>query len=209
MNEGTRTGGAEGFKFDSLLKLTQTKSADGKMTVLDYIVMTFVAKNERSVLALSSEFPDCSAASRMAISDMVNDVRSLKMGLDRCKTELVNMKNEQSDKRVTRSMKSQFGTTEKSSSTTSLANSNPRSAMLSAIASRQTEDVVLVTKDMESSLGNRSQSFSPGVVRLETFLKEASIKLTKLESERDCAIESCQVRFTRLILHLLHPTKSC
>eukprot|EP00957_Ditylum_brightwellii_P078795 5991267-Ditylum_brightwellii.AAC.1 len=33
MNEGTRTGGAEGFKFDSLLKLTQTKGGvDGKTT---------------------------------------------------------------------------------------------------------------------------------------------------------------------------------
>ncbi|GMH57076.1 hypothetical protein TL16_g02284, partial [Triparma laevis f. inornata] len=41
MNEGTSKGSADGFTFDSLLKLTQTKSFDGKMTILDYIVMTF------------------------------------------------------------------------------------------------------------------------------------------------------------------------
>jgi hypothetical protein len=53
MNEGTRTGGAAGFKFDSLLKLTQTKSSDGKMTVLDFLVTILVGKGQRDTLKLS------------------------------------------------------------------------------------------------------------------------------------------------------------
>jgi hypothetical protein len=58
MNEGTLNGGVEAFKFESLSKLSQTKSADGKMTVLDYIVETFIEKGERDALNLLSEFPD-------------------------------------------------------------------------------------------------------------------------------------------------------
>lgn len=58
MNEGTLNGGVEAFKFESLPKLSQTKSFDGKTTVLDYIVETFIEKGERQALFLTSEFPD-------------------------------------------------------------------------------------------------------------------------------------------------------
>ena len=94
MNEGTRTGGAAGFKFDSLLKLTQTKSSDGKMTVLDYIVMIFVAKEKRETLHLTEDFPDCQVAGRMLITEMVNDVNNMKAALKKCETELENLKKD-------------------------------------------------------------------------------------------------------------------
>ena len=58
MNAGTLNGGVDAFKFESLPKLSQTKSNDGKTTVLDYIVETFIEKGEREVLLLISEFPD-------------------------------------------------------------------------------------------------------------------------------------------------------
>lgn len=58
MNEGSLDGGVEAFKFESLPKLSQTKSADGKTTVLDYIVDTFIEKGERETLFLNSDFPD-------------------------------------------------------------------------------------------------------------------------------------------------------
>lgn len=57
MNEGTLDSGVEAFKFESLPKLSETKSADGKTTVLDYIVETFIEKGERQALFLVSEFP--------------------------------------------------------------------------------------------------------------------------------------------------------
>ena len=57
MNAGTLDGGVEAFKFESLSRLSQTKSADGKTTVLDYIVETFIEKGERQALLLTSEFP--------------------------------------------------------------------------------------------------------------------------------------------------------
>jgi hypothetical protein len=62
MNEGTRRVEQLGFKFDSLLKLTQTKSSDGKMTVLDFLVTILVGKGQRDTLKLSLDFPDCQTA---------------------------------------------------------------------------------------------------------------------------------------------------
>ena len=58
MNAGTLHGGVEAFKFESLPKLSETKSADGKTTVVDYIVETFIEKGERQALFLMSEFPN-------------------------------------------------------------------------------------------------------------------------------------------------------
>ena len=58
MNAGTLNGGVEAFKFESLPKLSQTKSADGKTTILDYIVEAFIEKGDRQSLLLMSEFPN-------------------------------------------------------------------------------------------------------------------------------------------------------
>ena len=47
MNAGTLNGGVEAFKFESSPKLSQTKSAVGKTTILDYIVKAFIEKGDR------------------------------------------------------------------------------------------------------------------------------------------------------------------
>ncbi len=95
MNEGTRSGDAIGIKFESLLKLTQTKSKDGKMSVLDYIVGMFIARSNREALKLSSDFPQCSTASRILITDIVSNFTSLESSLKVCKTEQKKMQAEQ------------------------------------------------------------------------------------------------------------------
>lgn len=38
LNSGTKNGGAHGFRLNSLLKLSETKSTDGNATVMDYLV---------------------------------------------------------------------------------------------------------------------------------------------------------------------------
>ena len=48
MNQGTHAGDARGFKLDSLLKLTQTKSHDKKMTVLDFLVESEAEETSKS-----------------------------------------------------------------------------------------------------------------------------------------------------------------
>jgi len=94
MNEGTRTGGAAGFKFDSLLRLTQTKSSDGKTTVLDFLVTVFVEKDQRGTLDLLSDFPECHTAGRMVIGDLLSSAKELKLALEKCRTELDLLRSE-------------------------------------------------------------------------------------------------------------------
>lgn len=74
MNEGKVDGGVDAFKFESLPQLSQTKSADGKTTVLDYIVETFIEKGERRALSLMFEFPEIQKSSRLLIGDLVGDM---------------------------------------------------------------------------------------------------------------------------------------
>ena len=50
MNAWTGTEGAAGFKFDSLHKLTQTKSMDDTITVLDYFVWVFIEKDNKLLI---------------------------------------------------------------------------------------------------------------------------------------------------------------
>ena len=88
-------GDAVGIKFDSLLKLSQTKSKDKSMSVLDYIVATFIGKNEREILNLAVDFPQCTTASRILITDIVGSFTSLESSVKACKTELSKMRNEQ------------------------------------------------------------------------------------------------------------------
>ena len=84
---------------DSLLKLTQTKSADGKTTVLDYLVEdVFIAKGQRQKLDLTSDFPECSTAGRMLIGDLVAEVKAMQDSLSQCNSELEALRKEANGK---------------------------------------------------------------------------------------------------------------
>jgi len=158
MNEGTRTGGAAGFKFDSLLKLTQTKSSDGKTTVLDYLVMIFVAKNMRKTLQLNKDVLDCQEGSRMLLGDMNSETKSTIDGLNRCKTELENLKKENGMIAVSEKIRSPLPT------------SNLKADFLSAIKARGDDSA---TKEPPAS-----SSFNPRADLL------AAIKARGTEEER-------------------------
>ena len=58
----------------------------------------FIARNERDVLNLSSDFPQCPTASRILITDIVSNFTSLEASLKVCKTELSKMKTDQSNR---------------------------------------------------------------------------------------------------------------
>lgn len=133
MNEGTRTGGAAGFKFDSLLKLTQTKSSDGKMTVLDFLVTILVAKGQRDTLKLSLDFPDCQTASRTLITDLVSEVNNLTQYLKQCEDEFQAMTNEVFGRKTTQ----RLGT--KADSSSDSAPSASRMEAMTSLLSRASE----------------------------------------------------------------------
>jgi len=265
MNEGTRTGGAAGFKLDSLLKLTQTKSTDGKVTVLDYIVMTFVAKDQRDALNLALEFPDIKVASRIMISEIISDVVTMRSGLKRCQTEVYNMKKDQHSKKnpkkksagmvgdrstlmaaiksgrktgnddnnslqdsrralfasikakrvdnETKGMDSMKSLLSEIRDRTSDKIEPPRNAFLASIRELRTDEekpnkgldgrksLLLEIKNRKSAsrIDENDEStfenidFSPGVKRLEDFIKDASSTMGMVEHQRDSTMEQCKV----------------
>ena len=213
MNAGTRTGDAAGFTFDSLLKLTQTKSMDGKTTVLDYIVMIFIEKDQRSVLNLESDFPECQTVSRTLLSDLMGEARSMRKSVKDCRTELMKVKNDQSDKRVTRSMSKKFGNLS-NKATSAESGIEPRNALFNAIHSLKRDEEENDNdprKNLLSSIKNRclenasesdqnnkqiskTSDFTPGVLRLQKFIEDANSTMILLENEIKETVESCKVR---------------
>ena len=200
MNEGTCKGDAMGFKFDSLQKLTQTKSVDGKKTVLDYIVMTSIENNERSLLDLSSDIPDCQKASRIQIGDAINDTALLQKELKECKTELTKMKNDQARRPVTRSMANPEQSPEV----------DPRKALMALIANRNNSDKVNKNTSIQNPLfgainktkegNNQSKAISldlkklsPGLIRLDKFINDTNIDIKRLGQIKQSAIQACKV----------------
>ena len=202
MNEGTRTGGAAGFKFESLLKLTQTKSTDGKMTVLDYLVRTFMAKAERHVLDLAAEFPEVQDASKLLVNDMLNEVRSLKANLENAEKELEAMKIDQEPKLINHPSRGFVSTK---------GGSDPKAGIFAAIKARKSDedssenegvkgrnasksDGYNIESSSQPSLG-KNVEYSPGVRRLELFIYKGKYKYDKIRIVEEEAIESCRVSY--------------
>lgn len=70
MNRGSWKGSATGFRLGSLIKLVQTKSTDGKSTLLDYLILVL---NERALGGSTS----CDAA--LTIDDELALIKKAKM----------------------------------------------------------------------------------------------------------------------------------
>jgi Formin Homology 2 Domain len=192
MNEGTRTGGAAGFRFDSLLRLTQTKTSDGKVTVLDYLVMVFVSKGESDTLDLVADFPDCHQASRLLLSDMTSEVKLLGESLNQCKSELASMEEDEASLRQTNEKPA-----------TSSDNFLKRNQFLAAIAgtigiqninSNPTGSIDVVNHG--ESGRNEPPSFentlSGGIKRLRNFVDTMEESFATLVRQRDEALEACK-----------------
>jgi hypothetical protein len=204
MNEGTRTGGAAGFKFDSLLRLTQTKTADGKITVLDYLVKIFVERGQRDSLDLLSDFPECQVASRMLISDMNEEVMNLRKSLNQCRNELNDLRKDYAKPSETapsedtrsqlfasiRARKQQL--TPNSESRPSQQGFAQRDLFLAAIKEKSCEKKIPEKNVSKKSLGDLDNSLASGVKRLNDFINEVEPAFSTLESHRDEALEACK-----------------
>lgn len=205
MNAGTLDGGVEAFKFESLPKLSQTKSADGKTTILDYIVESFIEKGDREILLLVSEFPTIQDSCRLSICDLMNDLNSLRNDYKQCKSELTSMKRDQSSKRVTRSMskkinnecyvddpkgalfaaiKSRISQKTDVSSTSS----DPRQALFAAIQNKKRPESAETDADSPTS----DVQYTPGVHHLQKFLNYSKSILSLAENDQDGAVRACK-----------------
>lgn len=59
LNSGTKNGGAHGFRLNSLLKLSETKSTDGNATVMDYLVQVLYDRST-AVDVIGDDLPSTS-----------------------------------------------------------------------------------------------------------------------------------------------------
>lgn len=203
MNEGTRTGGAAGFKFDSLLRLTQTKSSDGKMTVLDFLVAVFVEKGQRQTLDLQSDFPECNNASRMAIGDLLGGVKEIKEALICCQEELISLKDEAAQS-IQEPSWTHNNDRDRATQTTSLPKRIDFIATMKERPNKDTEPIggpihcgqiePCDSAVFDSSNGRdfERNTLQGGIVRLEKFLKEATKTCSMLDESRKEALDACR-----------------
>eukprot|EP00984_Skeletonema_dohrnii_P032541 scaffold26886_cov96-Skeletonema_dohrnii-CCMP3373.AAC.1 len=202
MNEGSLDGGVEAFKFESLPKLSQTKSADGKTTVLDYIVETFIEKGARETLFLDSDFPDIQESCRLSINDLCGDVNTLRKNYQLCKTELSSMKKDQAPKPA-KGIPKKMNEGEAADPRKALfaaiqrrgANDDDNSAKPPPADPRQALFAAIKNKGADASTTTAPGSnikYSRGVKRLESFIWKAEASLSLTERDQGAALRACK-----------------
>ena len=122
----------------------------------------------------------CQESSRLSIGDLISEMNSLRKDYNLCKTELTKMKNDQSSKRVTRSMakkinneseaedprKALFAAITARATKKEEPAADPRQALFAAIKSRKQESA----EDNNESIDTADTEYTPGVKRLQDFL---------------------------------------
>ena len=97
MNGRTARGGAYGFKLSTLTKLGDTKAADNKKNLLQWIVET-LDKKEPDMLLLSDDLVAVSGAASVPFSSLGSDVATLKQGLTALQNALAQIPRSPHDK---------------------------------------------------------------------------------------------------------------
>lgn len=87
MNQGTHAGGARGFKLDSLLKLSQTKSHDKKTTVLDFLVESEAEHGVAKAGLWVGELQGMDEAARLGRKELNAEFMQLQSGMEQIKRE--------------------------------------------------------------------------------------------------------------------------
>ena len=132
-------------------------------------------------------------------------MNSLRKDYNLCKSELTKMKNDQSSKRVTRSMAKKINDESEVE--------DPRKALFAAIKARvpkETEEgtsvdprqvlfAAIKNRKQETSEGNNetdasNTDYTPGVQRLQDFLNHSKTVLSLADSDQDAAIRACKAR---------------
>lgn len=87
LNQGTARGSAIGFKLDSLLKLTDTRASNSKMTLMHYLCKVLAAKTP-ALLDVHLEFVSLEAATKIQLKSLAEEMQAIIKGLEKVKQEL-------------------------------------------------------------------------------------------------------------------------
>jgi formin 2 len=93
LNQGTARGSAVGFKLDSLLKLTDTRATNNKMTLMHYLCKVLAARSP-SLLDFHVDLVSLEAASKIQLKALAEEMQAIIKGLEKVKQELAASEND-------------------------------------------------------------------------------------------------------------------
>ncbi|KAL2631873.1 hypothetical protein R1flu_016559 [Riccia fluitans] len=93
LNQGTARGSAIGFKLDSLLKLTDTRARNTKMTLMHYLCKV-LAEKLPELLDFHKDLVNLDAASKLQLKQMAEEMSQVSKGLEKVEQELAASEND-------------------------------------------------------------------------------------------------------------------
>ncbi|KAL0695912.1 hypothetical protein Bca4012_063092 [Brassica carinata] len=93
LNQGTARGSAVGFKLDSLLKLSDTRARNNKMTLMHYLCK-LVGEKMPELLDFPSDLVHLEAASKIELKTLAEEMQAAAKGLEKVEHELMASEND-------------------------------------------------------------------------------------------------------------------
>ncbi|KAM7477150.1 hypothetical protein LguiB_024393 [Lonicera macranthoides] len=93
LNQGTARGAAVGFRLDSLLKLTETRARNNKMTLMHYLCKVLADKLP-DVLDFSKDLAGLEPASKIQLKFLAEEMQAINKGLEKVVQELSMAEND-------------------------------------------------------------------------------------------------------------------
>eukprot|EP00256_Glycine_max_P057251 XP_014625002.1 formin-like protein 20 [Glycine max] len=93
LNQGTARGSAVGFKLDSLLKLTDTRASNSKMTLMHYLCKVLADKSPR-LLDFHLDLVSLEASTKIQLKSLAEEMQAIIKGLEKVKQEFAASAND-------------------------------------------------------------------------------------------------------------------
>lgn len=93
LNQGTARGSAIGFKLDSLLKLTDTRARNNKMTLMHYLCKV-IADKLPELLDFGKDLSSLEASSKIQLKFLAEEMQAITKGLEKIVQELAISEND-------------------------------------------------------------------------------------------------------------------
>ncbi|MFQ6666983.1 hypothetical protein Gotur_033155 [Gossypium turneri] len=93
LNQGTARGSAIGFKLDSLLKLTDTRARNNRMTLMHYLCKVLADKLP-VVLDFSKDVSSLEPAAKIQLKFLAEEMQAISKGLEKVVQELSSSEND-------------------------------------------------------------------------------------------------------------------
>ncbi|KAJ3697843.1 hypothetical protein LUZ61_001548 [Rhynchospora tenuis] len=93
LNQGTARGSAIGFRLDSLLKLTDTRATNNKMTLMHYLCRVLASRSPH-LLDFHEDLTSLESASKIQLKLLAEEMQAIVKGLEKVDTEFKASQND-------------------------------------------------------------------------------------------------------------------